>query len=51
MDTLATDLDAFLSEHLDCASDMAGCVDDQADGSAVVWFACPACEARIVRQA
>jgi hypothetical protein len=44
MDTLATDLDAFFTEHRRC-SDLDGAVDEQAD------CACEACGAQIVRPA
>jgi hypothetical protein len=49
--SLTTDLEAFLGEHRDCATDIRGGVDDQPDGPVVVWFACTACEAKIVREA
>jgi hypothetical protein len=50
--TLLTDLHAFFNEHRDCAADMSGGVKDQTDGVAcVVWLACDACGARIVRAA
>ena len=50
MDTLLADLVAFFGEHHDCAKDMAsGFLDEQPDGSAIVWLACETCGARIVR--
>ena len=51
MDRLAADLDAFFGEHRDCPADMAGDVEEQAKGSALVWLACETCGTRITRKA
>jgi hypothetical protein len=34
---------AFFGEDRDCATDMSGGVEDQADGVAFVWLVCAAC--------
>ena len=50
MDNLLADLVAFFGEHRDCSTDLdGGLLDDQPDGSAIVWLACETCGARIVR--
>jgi len=60
MDTLLADLVAFFSEHRGCVTDLAGSLlDDQPRAardeaeysSCVVWLACDACGARIIREA
>ena len=53
MHPVVADLVAFLNEHHGCVTELvAGMLDDPAEDSAcVVWVACDACGARMVREA
>jgi hypothetical protein len=49
MKHLAPDLDGFFGEHRACPGDMARGVEQQANGSVLVWLACETCSVRIAR--
>jgi len=50
MKHLAPDLDGFFGEHRACPGDMARGVEQQANGSVLVWLACETCSVRIARE-